>query len=915
MFKSLLSVIPLTLTLWVFFVAPFCAQAAESTTSSVVGSVVDEKARPIAGASVTAVSSVTRYSITSDASGHFVMVGVLTGVYTITASAPGFRSSRLVNVTMLPGQVERLSLRLTSAVASLGTVYVTAKSFTVGAPSDTFTVYGSTARSVRPPVSSSGLSNYIAQTVQGGVSSVPGVMFDPFANVILRGGQVDDAVFEYDTVPLPQGLIAEPGGNVAGAQLPTTGVAETTVTMAGYLTQADNALGGVVDEIPAIGSYPDSVAVQLAAGISGTQQQLADVQLLGATPDSRWRYAVAGTFSNDYFSYGDGHTFYPAEAATYGLALQSRGQSAIETNVHYASSSRDDFSVLVLQGQGAYNQYASPYAGQTIGEFNGTRVSYPSTLSPASPVDFASGIRGSYDIIKVSWMHTSARSLSRMQLYQSQFGDAAGGPFWDENGFPNGTFSFSGDQGERVEGLNYDGETFVGDHHHLLFGAQYRISSYFLNQVVPTFDEIVRSQPMLFSYLAYGGDTWNISRLLDLTAAARLIGTHIVPATGGQPYSVSGIDPHVALVQRIGSVYAFRASFDHSTVPPKPLEADRYDSTNVGTDGSPAPFVTLAPETANDLAVSFEGGGPAAFRLTYYADFEDNRIDVLPFNYRLVIASEAAPSPVGVPTNIGELRAHGLEAWLSKGGLTLDADYIRGFSSSAQQFAYFDLNAPAVAAGHLFPLGYIPNFASTLSYQIKLSRARLQIVPSLSYESGYPYGVGRLAWTFVNGQPKEVPNDNYVDPGFNYYFLRNPALPYNAATNPYIGTLGTADGGDPNSLHSAPQTLANLHVEESLTSSLAVTLDVVNIFGTASPTAYQVNPYLIGPPGYKGGNPLYAAYYQTVIGSTVPYILGNGVPTNNGLTPAVPWSYGRSAYVPQDYPLARTVQLGARWQV
>jgi hypothetical protein len=92
-------------------------------------------------------------------------------------------------------------------------------------------------------------------------------------------------------------------------------------------------------------------------------------------------------------------------------------------------------------------------------------------------------------------------------------------------------------------------------------------------------------------------------------------------------------------------------------------------------------------------------------------------------------------------------------------------------------------------------------------------------------------------------------------------------------------------------------------------------VDVVNLLGNFSPTAYQGNPYLIGPPGYAGGNPLYAVAYQNAAGTAQPYTLGNGVPTSDGVTQAVPWTYGRSGYVPQSYPLGRSVQIRLRYRI
>jgi hypothetical protein len=256
-----------------------------------------------------------------------------------------------------------------------------------------------------------------------------------------------------------------------------------------------------------------------------------------------------------------------------------------------------------------------------------------------------------------------------------------------------------------------------------------------------------------------------------------------------------------------------------------------------------------------------------------------------------------------------------LEVNLRRGGLRFDASLSRSSSSSALQFAYNDLNAPAIAAGHLFPISYQPDLASSLSYEFSATR-RLRITPSLSYESGYPYGNGKMVYVFgPGGTPERVLNDNYVNPGANYYFLRDPSLPFNATTNPYVGNLGTNEGDDPNTLRSPPQFVANLHLEGDLSPRLTAVLDIANLFGNFSPTEYQTNPYLIGPPGYAGGNPLYAAAYAKAANFAQPYTLGNGVPTNNGVTQAVPWTYGTAGYVPQSYPLGRTVQFRIRYRL
>ena len=909
-----------TRTLVAFIVAASVAigraGAAEATTGTLIGTVGSE-GKPIAGAHVTISSPSGNYTTSSDARGAFRVLGITPDTYVLSVVATGFYDVTQLGVTILPGQTQYVAVHLVAALRTIASVKSKNPSFTTASTSDTFTVSGAQARAVSPPVSSSGLATYVEGTVQGAIASVPGVVLDPFANVILRGGKVSDAVFDYDSVPLPQGLVAEPGGNIVGAQLPTTGVAYTTTTLAGYTNQGDNSLGGVVDQIPAVGTYPGSLTLESGVGI-GAQFQQTTLQLLGASPDLKWRYAFATMTGSQYFLYGNG-SFYPEEAATYGLALQNRGEYSMESNVHYRIDSNDDVSILGIVGQAAYDQYGSPYAGETVGAFDGATadgapVTYPGEVNPNAAVDYASGIRGSYSVLKTQWLHNGAHSLSRVQLYQSQYGSQAGGPFWDENGWPDGIISLSETQGSRETGLGYDGEDIIGDHHDLRFGAEYRTNTSFLNQVVPTAGEFITSNPTLISYLAYFGDTWHATPRLDLMATARFTNTHVIPSFGSI-YDDGALDPHVAASYKLTNNVAARITYDRNTVAPLPLEADRVDSTNVNPNtGLLAPFVQLAPEIGNNVTYSLEGGTRLQFRATLYNISEQNLIDVLPYNFRSALQSGVVPSGVGVPTNVGNLRAGGAELWLSQAGFTLDTNFVRAYSSSASQFAYNDLNAPAVAAGVLFPVSYLPNFSGTLSYEWHTRNHKLRISPALSYESGYPYGNGKMAWIFDpnTGKPEEVPNDNYVDPGYNYYFLRDPSQPYNATTNPYIANLGTPEASFPNSLHAPGETFVNLHVEDDVARHVTLVLDVVNLLNNTAPTSYQGNPYLIGPPGYAGGNPLYAAAYEAAGGYSVPYTLGNGVPTNDGQTQAVPWTYGRAGYVPQNWPMGRTVQLRLR---
>jgi hypothetical protein len=884
------------------------APAAEVTTGILSGTVASVDGRPLAGALVTIVAPSGRYQTHSDAQGHFTLVGIVPDTYVLEVAEGGYDPLTERGVLVLAAQTEHANVHLAQRLATIGSTHTSGAAFSVGSTSDTFTVSGDAAQARTPNENASGLAQYGAGTVQGAISAVPGVTIDTFGNAIVRGGKVSDTVFDFDSVPIPQGLIAEPGGNIVGAQLSTVGVAATTVTLGGFGAESQNALAGVVDEIPLTGTYPEKQTLEIGDGI-GTLYNEFRWQEQWATPDLRWRIAFSTDLSSEYFPYGDGHTFYPSEIGTYGLALQTRGQVASVGNVHYALTPHDDLGFLVLEGESSYQQYGLPYSGEMYGTF-----AYPEPGNPNAQVNFASGLQGTYDILKLAWTHSGAQSVARTQLYQSQYGTQAGGPFWDDLAFPDGVITLTMHQGGRESGLLYDVQNVSDARNQVDYGIAYRENNSFLDQIVDPVPELITSNPTLFTGLAYLGDSWNAAPGFDVTGTARFSRTHI-DTSDGPTYNVAAIDPHLGLSYRVGSEYAVRATLDHTTVAPVPLETDRYDSTNLGPNGLPASDVPLAPEISDVEALSFEGGGRTQFRFTYYAEHESNRIDVLPSNFRSAILAGENPDGVGVPTNAGALLAHGVELWAKNRNFTFDANYIRGYSSSASQFAYNGLNPAAIAANALIPLSYVPDFSALLSYEFRVT-PRLRISPELSFESGMPYGNGTMIYELVNGKPVLVPNDNYVNPGYNYYFLKNPGEAYNATTNPYIASLNDGEGPMPNSLRSAPQTLVSLHLEYDLSSRLTAIFDVVNLLGTATPTAYQTNPYLIGPPGYKGTtNPTspYAYWYGQQLNGN-PYLLGNGVPTNNGVTQAVPWNYGTAGYVPQGYPLARTFEVKLRYR-
>ncbi|GAC1540931.1 MAG: hypothetical protein NVS3B16_03690 [Vulcanimicrobiaceae bacterium] len=885
---------------------PSAGFAAESTTGVILGRVSGgTPAAPLAGVDVDAASPSGRYPARPDGEGRYLMLGVAPDTYALAFARGGSESQSIAGVTVLPGGRVSEDATLVRAIREIGRV--TARGALGGSgfgeTQDVFRVSGEAARGL-PSASSSGLGSYTQGTVEGAVSGAPGVQQDQFANVILQGGKVKDTVFSYDAVPVPQALIAEPGGNVVGAQLPTTGLGYTQITTGGLATSSNQGLAGVVDEIPATGVFPEQSLLTLSVGVVPGSHQ-SEYQRRWSTPDLRRRYAFDVELGNEAIQYGDGHTFYPVEAATYGLSLSSRATWSAGANAHIKLGTRDELALSTLEGQAVYDQYGTPFAGQTYGAFAGVATTFPGAPAGDAAVATPTRIRGTYGVQKIQLQRSYERATVRVQAYGSQYGSQTRAPFFDDLSFPNGPVAYYGNQNARLFGLGIDVANVASRYHELSYGAEVRTQASDLDQLVPTQDNHLVSHPILNSYLGYVSHRYAPTSRVALTTTLRANGTWIVRSDGHR-YGVAAVDPHLGLNYAFAPKTALLVTYDHTTQAPNPLEAERLDAAT--------PFVAIAPESGDTLQVALQRTGGVRARLGYFAKNERNLVDVLPFNFRSASQSGGNASAVGVPTNAGNLLVHGVEFALATGGFTLGGTYTRGYSSSASQYGYNALNAPAIAAGHLFPLGYVPDFSAVASFDFHPAR-RVTISPSLSYETGYPYGNGRSVYAFdaTTHAPLRIPNDNYINPGFNYYFLADPTKPFDAANNPYVATLGTPEGNDPNTLRARPQLLASLRLRADLGHGSSLVVDAVNLLANAHPTQLQGNPYLVGPPGYTGGT--YAAGLCAPLGgaadcaTAAPYTLGNGVPTRDGRTQALPWTYGTAGYIPSSYPNARAIYV------
>ena len=907
-------------------VAPVHVCAA--TVGTVSGTVVDIDARAISGVSIAATAPSGQYLARTDARGHFVIFGVVPDSYKVTFSVDGYEMLIQNGITVLPGSRVMLEAVLQPVVKQLAREVIRASRLGITRTTDEYLVVGTAARA-QNGISTAGLSSYVRGTVQGALAGVPGVSFDTFGDAIVRGGKANETAYTYEEVPMPQSEVAEPGGNPISASLATTGVAYTTVDTGAFSVADENVLSGVIDQVATLGTNPSQQSYGIGQGLLGRAfDQNASVGWANSDLSSR-SYVAARSF-NDAIEYGDRHAFYPAEIATYGLGLQSQGGWSALGNFHARLHDGDDVQLFLFGGQAAYDVYSTPYSGETFGSFG----PYPGAPNLTAQVDAASRVRGTYSIQKLQLTRPRQNSLVRFRLYQSYSASTVFGPWWDDLSFPSGPISLASNTKNVIGGLAADIESQAGAASELHYGGVVEEQHYSLAETIPIVPELLTSSPPMSTFGVYIADKWDARPWLGLEGGIRYAGG-VAHLNNGSKDNFVALDPRGAAsfhVDRHDDIVRLWAG--KYTQFPSPLEVERIVTAGNRPSVLLAP---LSPQTASDSEVSFGHAGSLSYKLTAFARHETNLIDVVPTNFRTpgVVSGTAGTSlGVALPQNVGSARISGFEFGLESNRANVDATYTKGYSTSASPFGLNALNAPAATAGHVFPLSFIPALQATASY--RFAAAHLEIVPTLTFESGYPYGNGKQVYIYCasisyecassGGKPSAVLNDNNVNPGYNYYFLRNPALPYcpqplgcagGTRFNPITGNLGTPEGNDPFTLRSPPALYVALHINAQLTRSVSASLGVTNLLNHTNPSQYEGNPWLIGPPGYAGSpgcSSAYAKYYGGAAGiGSGCYTLGNGIPTLNGQTPAVPWTYGTQGYVPTSWPAPQSVYLRLEW--
>lgn len=190
---------------------------------------------PVVGANVLVVG--TKFGASTDPDGHFQILRVEPGTYTLRISAVGFNTLEVTNVTVKIDETYEVNQTLTASVTDIGTT-ITVEG--VGDLLDKYVVGGQVA------ISAETIKQRPVQTVDALLTQVAGVQTSSEGEVFIRGGRAGEVAYIVDGVPIgdPLGGRGQIGANLS---LTSGSIAEIQIIKDGFDPEYGNALSGIVN--------------------------------------------------------------------------------------------------------------------------------------------------------------------------------------------------------------------------------------------------------------------------------------------------------------------------------------------------------------------------------------------------------------------------------------------------------------------------------------------------------------------------------------------------------------------------------------------------------------------------------------------------------------------------------------------
>jgi hypothetical protein len=321
------------------------------TTGVLEGTITDgNTGKPIADATVNAVSASGTFSSVTDARGFYAIMNMLPDTYTVQIAAKGYTNVSVPGVFVQQDDIVRFDRKL--AAVNLKTI-ANVESRARGSllqpyqGSDVYNVSGDQLTAATGGTDSHETEYQYIDTVPGVVGSGGYAIGQPS----IRGGFSDvDTGFELDGVP-----ISERQTGFFGTNLTDIGVGNVEVVTGGLTADIAGNGTGVINQTSKVGTYPGYFWISGAlTSAQFTHDERAE--LSGATPNGKFSWFISNDASNSQNYYWVGNQM--LQAAQYPLwvypsTISYANAGYIWTrdvlgNFHWRPNTRDDFQLLDL---------------------------------------------------------------------------------------------------------------------------------------------------------------------------------------------------------------------------------------------------------------------------------------------------------------------------------------------------------------------------------------------------------------------------------------------------------------------------------------------------------------------------------------------------------------------------------------
>ncbi len=268
------------------------------TTGSLSGTVLDQTAKAVASAKVTATSPSQTVSATTDASGHFTFASLAPDTYAVSVEKQGYDPVAQAGINVLADQQQTVSVTTRSSLRVIGRVTTRATTDLVkpGTTADVYSVNALQQSKFSGLGGGGGLNN-----AYSAIASVPGAYVPLnqagyFQTIHIRGGDYDQVGYEVDGVPVNRSFDNYPSGTAS-----SLGQQELQVyTGAAPANAEGQGLAGFINQVIRTGTHPGFANADVSIG-GPAYYHKASFEFGGATPNRNISYYVGvGGYSQDF---------------------------------------------------------------------------------------------------------------------------------------------------------------------------------------------------------------------------------------------------------------------------------------------------------------------------------------------------------------------------------------------------------------------------------------------------------------------------------------------------------------------------------------------------------------------------------------------------------------------------------------